>query len=67
MVKLSKRRRKNKGFTCKKRKNYRSYGDAVEAAEKHNKRVLFAGMHAYFCRRHQYWHIGHSDKHRLSM
>jgi len=42
----------------------RSEADAVEAAERHNRRFICGDMQAYWCRRHWAWHIGHDNRRR---
>jgi hypothetical protein len=53
---------KRKVLTCRKTVNYPTEEEAASVSEAYNKRVLFAEMNAYFCRRHQCWHIGHRNK-----
>ena len=48
--------------TCKKKGRYRTPEEAVEKADAYNRRVLFADMQAYWCWRHERWHIGHATK-----
>ena len=51
---------------CSEKELYSSQGEAVRAADEHNRRVVFADMNAYECDRHQAWHIGHRNKHRAA-
>ena len=48
--------------SCRKAK--RSEADAIEAAERHNKRFVCGDMQPYWCRRHWAWHIGHDNRRR---
>lgn len=67
--KRTKRAEKTAGFltrrSCRKRSNFQTKAEADVAAVEHNKRILFADMNAYYCHRHQSFHIGHYDKHGL--
>jgi hypothetical protein len=46
---------------CKKQGRYRTQIEALTKAEAYNERVLFADMQAYWCWRHERWHIGHAS------
>ena len=52
--------------TCKKIGRYRTREKAVDRADAYNRRVLFADMQAYWCWRHEVWHIGHTSKYGQS-
>ena len=51
---------------CSGKKRYLSREDAARAAREYNERIVFGGMGEYWCDRHQAWHIGHRDKHRVA-
>ena len=52
--------------SCTEKMHYSQLEDAEKAAQEHNRRVVFAEMNVYWCKRHECWHIGHHDKHRLA-
>ena len=50
--------------TCKKKGRYRTREEAMAKSDAYNRRVVFADMNAYWCPRHERWHIGHASKYR---
>ena len=52
--------------SCTEKVRYPRHEDALEAAREYSRRVIFAAMNVYRCNRHECWHVGHHDKHRLA-
>ena len=50
--------------SCAMKAKFASEDDAIAAAERHNRRVVCSDMHAYWCRLHWAWHIGHDNRRR---
>lgn len=52
--------------SCSEKKRYSNRDDAAGAAHEYNRLVVFGDVCEYWCHRHQCWHIGHTDKHRMA-
>ena len=48
--------------SCGAKVKYSLEADAIEAAERHNKRFVCGDMQPYWCGLHWAWHIGHDNR-----